>query len=49
MRSINRLATTVLLAAFLPEVSEIISVIKKVIGYGRIPTDNSKIQSPMEF
>ena len=34
--------TTTWLAFLFPNISEIISVIKKVIGYGRTPTDNSK-------
>ena len=34
--------TTTWLAFLFPNISEIISVIKKVIGYGRTPMDNSK-------
>ena len=34
--------TTTWLAFFFPNISEIISVIKNVMGYGRTPTDNSK-------
>ena len=34
--------TTTWLAFLFPNISEIISVIKNVIGYGRTPTDNSK-------
>ena len=34
--------TTTWLAFLFPYISEIISVIRKVIGYGRTPTDNSK-------
>ena len=34
--------TTTWLAFLFPNISEIISVIRKVIGYGRTPTDNSK-------
>ena len=33
---------TTWLAFLFPNISEMISVIKKVIGYGRTPTDNSK-------
>ena len=34
--------TTTWLAFRFPNISEMISVIRKVIGYGRTPTDNSK-------
>jgi len=34
--------TTTWLAFLFPNISEIISVIKNVMGYGRTPTDNSK-------
>ncbi len=33
-------------AFFLPYISDIKSVIKKVIGYGKIPTDNSNNFTP---
>ena len=34
-------AITIWLALFLPYISEIMSVTKKVIGYGKIPTESS--------
>ena len=42
-------ATTTSLALFFPYTSEIISVIKKVIGYGKMPTEISKRNNPNGF
>jgi hypothetical protein len=40
---------TTWLAFCLPYISEIISVIKKVMGYGKIPTDIWKVYHPKKL